>query len=108
MRASFMTVVVRDLREAGALVSASDSQQIRAGLVVLEHGDEIGKHETGGGEELIVLLAGTAELEADGLTKTVRAPAAVHIPSRTAHNVRNPSKDPLRYVYVYVMASDGS
>ena len=66
-----MPILVRSLTEAGAFVSASDSQQIRSGLVVLEHGKEVGKHETGNGEELIVLLEGTAELQSDGVTKTI-------------------------------------
>jgi quercetin dioxygenase-like cupin family protein len=108
MKASCMATLVRNLREAGALVAASDSQQIRSGLVVLEHGKEVGQHETGGGEELIVLLEGTAELQSGGETNTVNAPAAVLIPAHTAHNVRNPSKTPIRYVYVYVMAMHDS
>ena len=103
-----MAILVKSLNEAGALVSATDSQQIRSRLVLLEQGQEVGKHETGGGEELIVLLEGTAELQSDGVTKTVHAPAAVLVPAHTAHNVRNPSKVPLRYVYVYVMAMHNS
>jgi len=103
-----MATLVKNLKEEGAVVSASDSRQIRSGLVVLEHGKEVGKHETRGGEELIVLLEGTAELQSGKETKTVDAPAAVLIPAHTAHNVRNPSKVPLRYVYVYVMAMHNS
>lgn len=103
-----MAILVRKLREAGALLSASDSRQIRSGLVVLEQGKEVGKHETGNGEELIVLLEGIAELEGDGETKTVYAPAAVLVPAHTSHNVRNPLKVPLRYVYAYVKALDDS
>ena len=101
-----MAILVRSLSEAGAIISALESRQIRSGLVVLERGKEVGEHETGGGEELIVLLEGTAELQSDGLTETVHAPAAVLIPAHTVHNVRNPSKFPLRYVYVYVIAMD--
>ena len=103
-----MAILVRSLIEAGALVSASDSQQIRSGLVVLQRGKEVGKHETGGGEELIILLEGTAEMQSGRETKTVNAPAAVLVPAHTAHNVRNQSKMPLRYVHVYVMAMHDS
>ena len=103
-----MAILVRSLREPGSLVSASDSQLVRSGLVVLEQGKEVGEHETGGGEELIVFMEGTAELVGDGETKTVRAPAAALIPAHTLHNVRNKSKVPLRYVYVYVKGSDES
>jgi quercetin dioxygenase-like cupin family protein len=107
MKARRMGILIRSLNEAGAIVSASNSHQIRSGLVVLEQGKEVGKHETGGGEELIVLLQGTGELQSDGETKTIHAPAAVLVPAHTAHNVRNSSKVPLRYVYVYVVAMDG-
>ena len=94
--------------EAGKLISASESKQIRSGLVVLEEGKDVGEHETGNGEELIVFLQGTAEVTGDGESKTVNAPAAVLVPARTAHNVRNPLKVPLRYLYVYVRALDNS
>ena len=103
-----MAMLVRNLDEAGELVSASDSRQIRSGLVVLEQGEEVGNHETGNGEELILLLEGTAELQSDGVEKTVHAPAAVLVPAHTPHNVRNALKVSLRYVYVYVVAMDGS
>jgi len=103
-----MTILVKSLKEAGALLSAVDSRQVRSGLVVLEQGKEVGKHETGNGEELIVLLEGAAELVGDGDTKTVHAPAMVLVPAHTVHNIRNSSKAPLRYLYVYVMALDDS
>ena len=103
-----MAIIVRSLREAGSLISASDSQLVRSGFVLLEQGKEIGEHETGGGEELIVFMEGTAELVGEGETRTVRAPAAALIPAHTSHNVRNKSIVPLRYVYVYVKGSDES
>ncbi len=101
-----MTILVRSLREAGPLVTETSSQQIRSGFVVLEQGKEVGEHATGSGEELIVLLEGTAELQGDGKTRTVHAPAAVLVPAHTEHNVKNPSKALLRYVYAYVKALD--
>lgn len=103
-----MAILVRSLKEAGSLVSSSDSKQVRSGLVVLEHGTEVGEHETGGGEELILFLEGTAELSGEEQTRTVHAPAAALIPAHTSHNVRNKSKALLRYVYAYVVALDGA
>jgi quercetin dioxygenase-like cupin family protein len=102
-----MAILIKSLRDAGSLVSGSDSKQIRSGLVVLEEGKEVGEHQTSSGEELILFLEGAAELEAEGRTRTVHAPAVALIPAHMAHNVRNVSKSPLRYVYVYLMA-DGS
>jgi quercetin dioxygenase-like cupin family protein len=95
-------MLVRPLDRPGTVFSASDSNQLRSGHVVLEQGDEVGEHSTGDGEEAIVLMAGTAEITASGETKTVRAPAVILIPADTSHNVKNLSKRPLRYVYVVV------
>ena len=103
-----MAVIVKSLKEAGALVSASDSRQIRSGLVFLDHGEDVGAHETGNGEELIVVLEGTAEVVGRGETKKVHAPSVVLIPAHTRHNVRNRSRKPLRYVYSYVSALDNA
>jgi quercetin dioxygenase-like cupin family protein len=101
-----MAILVKNLKDAGPLVSGSDSKQVVSGLVVLERGKQVGEHETGGGEELIVFLEGTAELKGEGKTRTIHAPAVALVPAHTRHDVRNGSKAPLRYVYFYVMASD--
>lgn len=103
-----MAILVRRLEKLGALVSSSDSHQLRSGYVTLEPGREVGEHETGGGEELIVLMDGTAEVSGGGETETVHAPATVLIPAHTPHNIKNKFKGPLKYVYVYVMAMDRS
>jgi quercetin dioxygenase-like cupin family protein len=101
-----MAILVKKLTEAGSLVSGSESRQIRSGLVVLQEGEEMGEHETGGGEELIVFLDGTAEIFSAGETRKVRAPATALIPAHTRHGIKNMSDVPLKYVYVYVMALD--
>jgi quercetin dioxygenase-like cupin family protein len=103
-----MAFLTRSLKDAGSLVSGSDSKQIRSGLVVLEKGKEMGQHETGGGEELIVFLEGTAEVSSGGETRTVHAPSMTLIPAHTKHGVKNESDAPLKYVYVYVMALDAA
>jgi mannose-6-phosphate isomerase-like protein (cupin superfamily) len=103
-----MGLLVRSIGKAGALVSSSDSRQFRSGYVTLESGKEVGEHETGGGEELIVFMEGTAEVSHGGESETVRAPAVALVPAHTLHNVRNESKAPLRYIYVYNLAVDGS
>jgi quercetin dioxygenase-like cupin family protein len=103
-----MAIVVKNLKKEGSLISGSDSKQVRSGLVVLEKGQEVGEHETGGGEELIVFLQGTAELSGGGETRTVHAPAVALVPAHTPHNVWNEAETTLEYVYAYVMAPDGA
>ena len=95
-------MLVRSLDKPGTLISTSDSSQLRSGHVVLEQGSEVGEHSTRDGEEIIVLMEGTAEVKAGRKTVTVQAPAVVLIPANTSHNVRNLSKRPLRYAYVVV------
>lgn len=103
-----MPIFMRQLKRAGSLVSHSDSKQIVSGYVVLRPGEEVGEHKTGGGEELITFLEGTAEVSFGKKTTTVQSPAVVLTPAHTLHNVSNKTKKPLKYVYTYVMAMDVS
>lgn len=101
-----MPVFVRPIKETGTLVSSRDSGQLASGYVTLDPGSQVGEHETGKGEELIVLLDGTAEVVEDGRGQAVRSPSVVLVPAHTRHNVKNQGDGPLRYVYVYVTALD--
>jgi len=101
-----MDILVKGLKEAGSLVLGAESRQLRSGFVVLEKGKEMGEHETGGGEELIVFFKGKAEVSYDRKTETVRAPAVVLVPAHILHSVKNASKTPVHYVYVYNMSMD--
>ena len=101
-----MGVLVRRLERPGALVSRSESHQLRSGYVVLEPGEEVGRHQTGAGEELIVVLEGIGEVVANGHSRRVRAPSVVLVPAQTVHNVRNRSETTLRYVYVVLVGED--
>lgn len=99
-----MAPLVRRLEKPGTLVSHPDSHQLHSGYVVLEPGKEVGEHETEGGEELIVMVEGRAEVISDGAAIMAEAPCVVLIPAHTAHNVRNRSETLLKYVYVVVAA----
>jgi len=103
-----MPVFVKTISEAGRLVSSPDSRQFHSGYVVLEAGKEVGEHDTGNGEEMIVFLEGKAEVSYDGESKVVSAPAVALVPAHTSHNIKNRSEAPVRYVYVYNMAMEGS
>jgi quercetin dioxygenase-like cupin family protein len=101
-----MAILVRRLEKPGALVSRSDSRQLRSGYVILEPGKEVGEHTTEDGEELIVIVDGKADVVSDGRTHVVEAPCVVLIPTNTIHNVKNKSEALLRYVYVVVASPD--
>jgi quercetin dioxygenase-like cupin family protein len=97
-----VSILVRRIENPGALVALSDSRQLKSGYVLLESGIEVGQHRTQAGEELIVVMEGTAEVVCGEERRTVPAPAVVLIPARALHNVKNESGDLLKYVYVVV------
>ncbi len=99
-----MPVFVRSIKETGTLVSSRESRQLASGYVTLDPGSEVGEHQTGTGEELIILLDGTAKVSIEGRGHAVSSPSVVLVPAHTRHNVKNQGTDPLRYVYVYVTA----
>ena len=101
-------VAVKRLRKAGSLIRGSEAHQFHSGFVVLEPGKDVGEHETGAGEELIVFVEGKGEVSYGGRRRVVVAPAVAVVPPHTSHNVRNSSKSPLRYVYVYNSSMDRS
>jgi len=93
-------MLIKHLERSGTVISTLDSEQLRSGYVVLEQGKEVGEHSTRDGEEILVLMEGTAEVTAAGETRAVPAPAVILIPANTSHNVKNQSGRSLRYVYV--------
>lgn len=96
-------MLARRLEKPGTLVSRSDSLQLHSGYVILEPGMEVGEHTTEGGEELIVMVEGKAEIISDGRAETVEAPCVVLVPAYTVHNVKNRSGILLKYVYIVVV-----
>ncbi len=97
-----MTITTVPLKEPGPIITSSESDQLRCGYVVLEPGRDIGKHTTENGEEVLVILEGTAEIIVGSRTngRVVHAPSAVLIPAHTVHNVLNRSRGVLKYVYI--------
>ncbi|HME19341.1 MAG TPA: cupin domain-containing protein [Nitrososphaerales archaeon] len=94
-----MGLLIKRLEKPETVVSRAQSSQLHAGFVVLEAGKEVGEHSTEGREELIVIVEGRGEVVSEGHAQVIEAPCVVLVPPHTAHNVRNTSKDLLKYVY---------
>lgn len=94
-----MSIYVKRLEKSETVVSRAQSSQIHAGYVVLDPGEEVGEHATEAEEELIVVVEGEGEVVRAGSAQAIEAPCVVVVPPHTAHNVRNTSKAPLKYVY---------
>jgi quercetin dioxygenase-like cupin family protein len=74
---------------------------MRSGFVTLQPGENVGSHNTGQHEELLVVLEGKGEVEAQGLgKKTIERGMVVYVPPNNQHNVYCMGTSPLKYVYV--------
>ena len=101
-------MLIKKIGEAGRLVGRDDGHQFRSGCVVLKPGEEVGEHSTEKGEELIIILEGTARVIAADEAEDVDAPSLVVIPPHTIHNVKNESYKMLRYVYNVAIVGEKS
>ncbi len=52
-------------------------------------------------EEVYYVLQGEGEIEIEGVTEPIRAGEAVYVPSRETHNLRNPGKRDMTFIFVY-------
>jgi mannose-6-phosphate isomerase-like protein (cupin superfamily)/predicted enzyme related to lactoylglutathione lyase len=77
------------------------SAGMRSGLVVLAPGKSVGKHSTGGHEEMVVVLEGQGQMVlADGKRVDISPQSAAYSPPGTEHDVVNTGAGVLRYIYV--------
>ena len=78
---------------------------MRSGLVVLESGKSVGKHNTEGYEEVLVVLEGAGEMMITGGPKLELSGGSIaYCPPRTEHDVMCTSSAKLKYVYVVANA----
>ena len=83
------------------ILDSTKSVQMRSGFVVLQPGENVGSHNTGEHEELLVILDGKGEIDAQGLgKKEVAGGMVVYIPPKNQHNVYCSGSVPLHYIYV--------
>lgn len=83
------------------ILDSTKSVQIRSGFVTLLPGENVGSHNTGEHEELLVILDGNGRVEAQWLgKKNIGKGMIVYIPPNNQHNVYCTGSSPLRYIYV--------
>jgi mannose-6-phosphate isomerase-like protein (cupin superfamily) len=74
---------------------------MRAGKIVLQPGESIGKHSTEGKEELIIILDGEGQfLYGDNQSLIFDSNSVLYCPPMTEHNILNTGSTPLQYIYV--------
>jgi mannose-6-phosphate isomerase-like protein (cupin superfamily) len=52
-------------------------------------------------EEVYYVLQGEGEIEIEGAAEPIRAGDAVYVPSGKTHNLRNPGKRDMTFIFVY-------
>ncbi len=83
------------------ILKSSQSVTMQSGLVTLQPGKDVGTHNTGSYEELLVILEGTGEVESEGSARQhIKKGCVAYIPPATQHNVFNAGTSPLRYLYI--------
>jgi mannose-6-phosphate isomerase-like protein (cupin superfamily) len=84
----------------GGRITPDDSKYIRGRVEIKKTGEETGAHVTGGKEEVIIVLEGTATVFYGKAILKVRSGTSLFIGEGVLHNVRNEGRKRLRYVYV--------
>jgi len=87
------------------LLNADNASKMRSGLVALNPGDNIGEHNTGEYEEMLIILSGEGEIEAEGMErKKITAGEIAYNPPETKHNVINTGSKIMKYIFVVSIA----
>ena len=101
----FVKTLPTDQSEYFEILGKSNAVSMHSGLVTLEPGKDVGKHSTENHEELIVVLDGEGEIEADGAIRTkIKKGQIAYNPPQTEHNLFNTGAKPLRYIYIVARA----
>jgi quercetin dioxygenase-like cupin family protein len=78
---------------------------MHSGLVVLEPGKSVGKHNTKNYEEVLIVLEGAGEMMITGGTKLdLKGGSIAYCPPRTEHDVICTGSAKLKYVYIVANA----
>ena len=94
--------------EDPCLVTPEEAKRMRARVVTLEPGKEVGEHTTENREELVVVLEGAIVLIGPDGEHPLKVGQAAFIPLNTVHNVMNRTKKQARYMYVLALHEEYS
>jgi len=94
--------VEKDGREYVRLLGGPpESMVMKSGAVALQPGTTVGKHNTEGYEELLIVLEGEGSLLlGESQQLEMKTGSVLYCPPDTEHDVRNTDSGILRYIYV--------
>jgi mannose-6-phosphate isomerase-like protein (cupin superfamily) len=97
----FVLALPEDNGKYHEILGLKQSVSMKSGLVCLQPGENVGSHNTGSREELLVIVDGSGEVELEGCSnKKINEGCVAYIPPTTQHNVINTGEKPLRYIYI--------
>ena len=97
----FVRQLPNEATEFFRILNSTESVFMKSGLVTLMAGEECESHNTDDREELIIVLEGRGEIEAEGNGKKgISKGLVAYNPPHVQHNVRNTGDEPMRYIYV--------
>jgi mannose-6-phosphate isomerase-like protein (cupin superfamily) len=73
---------------------------MRCGRVDLKSGEEVGAHNTGAHEEMLVIIEGAGVAELAATPMRIEAGQVLYVPPETPHNIRNVDSPRLRYLFI--------
>ncbi len=83
------------------ILDSTKSMSIRSGFVTLRRNEDVGSHNTGEHEEILIILHGKGIAEIEGFgKKKIKEGMAVYIPPNDQHDIYCTTSVPLQYVYV--------
>jgi len=83
-----------------AILDSTKSVQMRSGFVTLQPGEDVGSHNTGEHEELLIILDGKGKADIGGLgKKDIEKGMVVYIPPNNQHDIFCTGSSPLKYIY---------
>ncbi len=84
-----------------AILDSTKSVQMRSGFVTLRPGEDVGSHNTGEHEELLIILSGKGIADIGGFgKKDIKNGMVVYIPPNNQHDIFCTGSSPLQYIYV--------
>ena len=95
-----MIRVLRTGHRSRELLPKALTAGVKVGLTYLRPGENVGLHNTGQNEEVLVVLAGRGLLKADGGEHELSEGCVAYIGPWTDHDVVNTGDRPLAYIYV--------
>lgn len=99
--APFVKKIPIDSGKYFSILGDDNCNIMHSGFVTLAKGECVGEHSTNGNEELIIIIEGEAEVEAEGAgRKPVGKGEVAYNPPDTIHNVYNLKDDTLKYIYI--------